>query len=77
MLVFNNKDRLQEHWMKQQGIAHTCPPAHGLPSSEAFVSAALAGMGWGMNPELLVREALTELTTAVRHVAGKVLLHGW
>ncbi|MGQ7845608.1 LysR family transcriptional regulator ArgP [Granulosicoccus sp. 3-233] len=58
MLIFNNKDRLQELWMKQQGIAHSCPPAHGLPSSEAFVSAALAHMGWGMNPELLVRSEL-------------------
>ena len=58
MLVFNTKDRLQGLWMNQQSIANTCPPAHGLPSSEAFVSAALAGMGWGMNPEPLVREAL-------------------
>lgn len=58
LLVFNIKDRLQADWMKQQGFASTTPPAHGLPSSEAFVSAALAGMGWGMNPEPLVREAL-------------------
>ncbi len=58
MLLFNNKDRLQERWMKEQGIAYTSPPAHGLPSSEAFVSASLAGMGWGMNPEPLVRDAL-------------------
>lgn len=58
MLAFNTKDRLHLHWMKQQGIGHISPPAHGLPSSEGFVSAALAGMGWGMNPEPLVRQAL-------------------
>ena len=36
------------------------PPLHWLPSSQAFVDAALAGLGWGMNPEMLVREDLRE-----------------
>ena len=31
---------------------------HWLPSPQAFVDAALCGMGWGMNPERLVRPAL-------------------
>jgi LysR family transcriptional regulator, chromosome initiation inhibitor len=34
------------------------PASHGLPSSEAFVLASLAGLGWGMNPLPLVREHL-------------------
>lgn len=34
------------------------PPLHWLPSSQAFVDAALAGIGWGMNPEPLVIEHL-------------------
>jgi len=29
-------------------------PRHLLPSAEAFVTAARAGMGWGMQPEVLV-----------------------
>ena len=29
------------------------PPLRWLPSSQAFVDAALAGLGWGMNPEAL------------------------
>jgi LysR family transcriptional regulator (chromosome initiation inhibitor) len=32
------------------------PPAHWLPSSQAFVDAALAGLGWGMNLETVVQE---------------------
>ena len=30
------------------------PAAHRLPSAHAFVAAALAGVGWAMNPEPLV-----------------------
>jgi len=33
-------------------------PAHRLPSPQAFVAAAVAGVGWGMNPEPLVRSHL-------------------
>ena len=29
-------------------------PRHMLPSSHAFVTAALAGMGWGMHPQLMI-----------------------
>jgi LysR family transcriptional regulator (chromosome initiation inhibitor) len=32
------------------------PPVHWLPSSQAFVDAALAGLGWGMNLETTVQE---------------------
>ena len=31
-------------------------PTHHLASSHAFVDAALLGLGWGMNPEPLVRD---------------------
>lgn len=53
-LMFNQKDRLQDAWMEKvlgRSVAH---PSHCLPSTQAFVDAALAGVGWGMNPEALV-----------------------
>ena len=34
------------------------PPPHFLPSSQSFVDATRAGLGWGMNPEHLVRGPL-------------------
>jgi LysR family transcriptional regulator (chromosome initiation inhibitor) len=57
-LTFNQKDLLQEQWAK---VALGCEAAlsgHWLPSTQAFVDACLLGLGWGMNPELLVRDHL-------------------
>lgn len=57
-LVFNRKDRLQERWLKRVTRRELAPPSHQLPSSQAFVDAALAGLGWGMNPQSLVQAHL-------------------
>jgi len=57
-LVFDHKDRLQEDWMRRVLRRDVLLPAHRLPSTQAFVSAAVAGVGWGMNPQALVREHL-------------------
>lgn len=57
-LIFNQKDRLQSMWLRQVFGEEIQPPLHWLPSSQAFVDAALAGLGWGMNPETLVQEHL-------------------
>ena len=52
-LRFNDKDRLQDQWAARHG--QTAPlPSHRLASSHGFVDACRAGLGWGMNPELLV-----------------------
>lgn len=53
-LTFSDKDRLQDRWAAQ----HLRPrrealPTHRMASSQAFVDACLAGLGWGMNPEPL------------------------
>lgn len=53
-LVFNAKDRLQSSWLEQHVAQRLAPPVHFLPSSQAFIDAALAGVGWGMNPDQLV-----------------------
>ena len=54
-LTFNAKDGLQRAWIAQATGAKLSPPTHYLPSTHAFIDAARAGMGWGMNPESLVR----------------------
>ncbi|MCW2244259.1 LysR family transcriptional regulator ArgP [Azospirillum canadense] len=53
-LTFNSKDRLQALWTERAFGAEIASPTHWLPSSQAFIDAALAGLGWGMNPEMLV-----------------------
>ena len=57
-LTFNQKDRLQEQWIEAVCGAKLSPPRHWLPASQAFIDAAIAGLGWGMNPAALVAEAL-------------------
>lgn len=57
-LVFDRNDRLQEQWVRRLLRKDVTPPAHRLPSPQAFVEGALAGIGWGMNPLHLVKEHL-------------------
>ncbi len=57
-LTFNRKDNLQKSWIFAQTGRHLSPPSHFLPSSNGFVDAAIAGLGWGMNPECLARGAI-------------------
>ncbi len=59
-LRFNAKDRLQQNWAKAVTGTASSLPGHRIASSTAFVDAALLGIGWGMNPEPLVRDALRE-----------------
>ncbi|MCB5176366.1 MULTISPECIES: LysR family transcriptional regulator ArgP [Microvirga] len=59
-MVFNQKDRLQGLWLRQALGSDPRPPVHWLPSSQAFIDAALAGIGWGMNPEPLVADHLRD-----------------
>lgn len=57
-LVFDRNDRLQERWVRRVTRKDVPLPAHRLPSSQAFIDAALAGIGWGMNPLALVQPHL-------------------
>ncbi len=68
-LVFNRQDRLQARWIEARLGRPLNVPRHWLPSPQAFVDAALAGLGWGLNPEplvvdLLARGALVDLPGA-------------
>lgn len=55
MLMYNRKDLSQHHWLAAQFGIRITPPLHLLPSTRGFVTAAMAGIGWGLNPEPLVR----------------------
>jgi LysR family transcriptional regulator (chromosome initiation inhibitor) len=59
-LVFNAKDELQARWVRRLCHRHVELPRHTLPSAQAFVSAALAGMGWGLHPQALVAAPLRD-----------------
>lgn len=58
--VFNIKDELQARWVRRLCHRHVEIPRHTLPSPQAFVSAALAGMGWGLHPQALVAHHLQD-----------------
>lgn len=57
-LTFNRKDRLQDRWAQAVAGQPVPLPTHWLPSTQAFVEGALAGMGWALNPAPLVADHL-------------------
>jgi LysR family transcriptional regulator (chromosome initiation inhibitor) len=57
-LLFDSNDRLQESWARRIVRRDVALPVHRIPCTQAFVDAALAGVGWGMNPLSLVRAQL-------------------
>ncbi|MDQ7745784.1 LysR family transcriptional regulator ArgP [Hydrogenophaga pseudoflava] len=59
-LLFNTKDELQASWVRRLCHRHVELSRHTLPSSHAFVTAALAGMGWGMFPQGMVAQHLAD-----------------
>ncbi|WP_170548016.1 LysR family transcriptional regulator ArgP [Ruegeria atlantica] len=59
-LTFNRKDSLQRTWIIEQMGCRISPPSHFLPSPQGFVDAAIAGLGWGMNPVGLAKNALND-----------------
>ena len=59
-LVFNAKDELQARWALRLCHRHVELPRHVLPSTQAFVTATLAGMGWGLHPQALIASHLKD-----------------
>lgn len=76
-LVFNSKDELQSQWARTLCHRHVELPRHTLPSTHAFVAAAVAGMGWGMQPEIMIEQQLRDgtLVALVPDTPLDVLLH--
>ncbi|MNZ52731.1 putative HTH-type transcriptional regulator [compost metagenome] len=59
-LVFNSKDELQARWAHRLCHRHVELPRHILPSPQAFVTATVAGMGWGLHPQALIAPHLED-----------------
>lgn len=59
-LVFNTKDELQTRWVHRLCHRHIELPRHTLPSPQAFVTATVAGMGWGLHPQALIAPHLED-----------------
>lgn len=59
-LVFNAKDELQARWVRRRCQQDVQLPRHTLPSPQAFVTAAVAGMGWGLQPVALIEPYLRD-----------------
>lgn len=59
-LLFNTKDDLQARWARRLCRRDVDLPRHTVPSPQAFVTAAVAGMGWGLQPHALIRSQLRE-----------------
>lgn len=57
-LRFSRKDELQRRWIRKACHRDLDPPTYCLPTTQAFLDAALAGLAWGMNPEHLARSHL-------------------
>jgi len=71
-LKFNPKDRLQAQWVRSICRREVDVPAHWLPSTQAFIDASVAGIGWGMNPQSLVASHLRD-GSLVELVPGRLL----
>lgn len=76
-LLFNAKDDLQARWVRRLCHREVALPRHTLPSPEAFVTAARAGMGWGLQPQALIEGGLREgaLVELVPETPLDVALH--
>lgn len=59
-LLFNTKDELQARWVRRLCHRHVELPRHTLPSPQAFVTAAVAGMGWGLHAQALIASRLAD-----------------
>jgi len=71
-LIFNRKDGLQAQWVRSICRREVDIPSHWMPSTQAFIDAALAGIAWGMNPQMLVKSHLAD-GSLVELVPGKLL----
>ena len=57
-LTFNAKDALQAQFVQREFGKRVPLPVHRIASTEAFVSATRHGLGWGLNPTVLVEDLI-------------------
>ncbi|MFI9803474.1 LysR family transcriptional regulator ArgP [Streptomyces sp. NPDC052301] len=51
VVVFDRKDDFQDGFVRRLGRSSAGPFRHSVPTSEGFLDAVAAGLGWGMIPE--------------------------
>jgi LysR family transcriptional regulator (chromosome initiation inhibitor) len=74
---FDRDDDLQVAWLRRRSRARADPPAHHVPSTEGFVQAVLAGMGWAMLSDLQLADPALRSAVVVLdpHASVDVPLH--
>jgi LysR family transcriptional regulator, chromosome initiation inhibitor len=60
VIIFDRPDHLQAKWAREIKGARLTAPMHWIPATRAFLDATLAGVGWGMNPQCLVKDMLAD-----------------
>jgi LysR family transcriptional regulator (chromosome initiation inhibitor) len=59
-VVFDRKDDFQDAFVRRLGRGAAGPLRHLVPTSEGFLDAVAAGLGWGMVPEVQAGPLLAE-----------------
>ncbi|MFG2886201.1 LysR family transcriptional regulator ArgP [Streptomyces sp. NPDC048297] len=77
VVVFDRKDDFQDRFVRRVGGTGAGPLRHHVPTSEGFVTAVAAGLGWGMVPESQTRPLLREdrLVRLTPHASMDVTLY--
>ncbi|MEU6508170.1 LysR family transcriptional regulator ArgP [Streptomyces sp. NPDC046942] len=60
VVVFDRKDDFQDAFVRRLGRGAASPLRHYVPTSDGFVAAVAAGLGWGMVPESQAGPLLAE-----------------
>jgi LysR family transcriptional regulator (chromosome initiation inhibitor) len=60
VVVFDRKDDFQDAFVRRLGRGSAGPLRHLVPTSEGFLDAVAAGLGWGMVPEVQAGPLLAE-----------------
>lgn len=59
-LRFDRRDELQARWVRETFGTELAGPVHWVPATQGFVDGAATGLGWAMNPVLLVQTHLRD-----------------
>ncbi|MEU8032233.1 LysR family transcriptional regulator ArgP [Streptomyces sp. NPDC049099] len=60
VVVFDRKDDFQDAFVRRLGRGSASRLRHHVPTSEGFLDAVAAGLGWGMVPEVQAKPLLDE-----------------
>lgn len=65
VVVYDDKDDLQDRYLRRYRRAPLHPPRHHVPATHEFGRAVQLGLGWGMLPELQLAQLQPETLTAL------------